>query len=98
VIWLVPRALHVNLVYQDHHISETAIIALNTPGVNTEHTDNANTKGAHATINGAYTIYEEKPRGSIETGKLADLVVLDKYALTYPEEEIKKMKVLMTIC
>ncbi|MEM3627550.1 MAG: amidohydrolase [Candidatus Bathyarchaeia archaeon] len=50
------------------------------------------------TINGAYAIFEEKTRGSIEPGKLADLVILDRDILTCPEEEIKKTKVLMTIC
>jgi len=50
------------------------------------------------TINGAYAIFEEKTRGSIEPGKLADLVVLDKDILTCPEEEIRKIKVLMTMC
>ncbi len=50
------------------------------------------------TISGAYAIFEEKTRGSIEPGKLADLVVLDKDILTCSEEEIKKTKVLATIC
>jgi len=49
------------------------------------------------TWNGAYLGKEEKIKGSIEPGKLADLVVLDRDILTVPPEEIKDIKVLMTI-
>ncbi|MEE9503921.1 MAG: amidohydrolase [Thermodesulfobacteriota bacterium] len=49
------------------------------------------------TINGAYASFEEKIKGSIERGKLADMVVLDRDILTIPEEEIKDIKVEMTI-
>ena len=49
------------------------------------------------TINGAYASFEEKIKGSIEPGKLADLTVLDKDILTIPAEEIKDVKVEMTI-
>jgi len=49
------------------------------------------------TINGAYASFEEKIKGSIEPGKLADMVVLDRDILTIPEEEIKDMKVETTI-
>jgi predicted amidohydrolase YtcJ len=49
------------------------------------------------TINGAYLSFEEEVKGSIEPGKLADLVVIDRDILTCPEEEIKEIKVLRTI-
>jgi predicted amidohydrolase YtcJ len=49
------------------------------------------------TINGAYASFEEKIKGSIEPGKLADMVVLDRDILTIPEEEIKDMRVETTM-
>jgi len=49
------------------------------------------------TIDAAYLQFEEKIKGSIERGKLADMVVLDRDILSCPEEEIKDAKVLTTI-
>ena len=49
------------------------------------------------TWNGAYLGKEENFKGSIEPGKLADLVVLDRDILAVPPEEIKDIKVLTTI-
>jgi predicted amidohydrolase YtcJ len=49
------------------------------------------------TWNGAYLGKEEKSKGSIEPCKLADLVVLDRDILTVSSEEIKGIRVLMTI-
>ena len=49
------------------------------------------------TINGARVLFWEDKVGSIEVGKLADLVVLDNDILTCPLDEIKDTKVLMTM-
>ncbi|GJM29504.1 MAG: amidohydrolase [Cyclobacteriaceae bacterium] len=49
------------------------------------------------TINNAYASFEEGIKGSIETGKLADLAVLSQDILTCPEEKIKDIQVLLTM-
>src|SRR6185295_2449445 len=49
------------------------------------------------TINNAFLTFEEKTKGSIEPGKLADLVVLPDDIMTAPAKTIESMNVLMTI-
>ncbi|MFQ6052944.1 MAG: amidohydrolase family protein, partial [Candidatus Bathyarchaeia archaeon] len=49
------------------------------------------------TINGAYLEGTEELKGSLEPGKLADMVVLDRDILTVDPGEIIGTKVLMTI-
>lgn len=49
------------------------------------------------TLNAAYASYEEKIKGSIEPGKLADFVVLSDDILSIDQEKIKDVVVEMTI-
>ena len=45
------------------------------------------------TYNSAYAEFQEEKKGSIETGKLADLAVLDRDPLSTPGEELKEIRV-----
>ncbi|UCH57250.1 MAG: amidohydrolase [Candidatus Bathyarchaeota archaeon] len=49
------------------------------------------------TINGAYLTFEEDIKGSIEPGKLVDMIVIDRDILTCPLDDIKDTRVLRTI-
>ncbi|TGV06530.1 amidohydrolase, partial [Mesorhizobium sp. M00.F.Ca.ET.186.01.1.1] len=49
------------------------------------------------TWNGAYASFEEGQKGSIEPGKLADLVVLSGNILATPHDRIKELKVEQTM-
>ena len=49
------------------------------------------------TINGAYSTGEEDIKGSIEPGKLADMIILDSDYLQCNENNIKDIKVKTTI-
>ena len=49
------------------------------------------------TLNGAWMTFEEKTKGSIEPGKLADMVVISKDYLRCPVDEIKDIEALLTI-
>ncbi len=49
------------------------------------------------TINGAFLNFEERETGSIEVGKAADLIVLDRNLFEVPNQEIHGVKVLLTL-
>jgi predicted amidohydrolase YtcJ len=49
------------------------------------------------TRNNAYLTFEERLKGAIEPGKLADLVVLPEDILTCPDKHIEQMQVVMTM-
>ena len=46
-----------------------------------------------STYNGAYVTFDEKERGSLEEGKMADMVILSKDPYAIPKDEILSIKV-----
>ncbi len=67
-----------------------------TPWIPEERVDLATMLAAY-TIGGAYAGFEERDSGSLEAGKLADLVVLDRNLFTIPSGEISDATVLLTL-
>jgi predicted amidohydrolase YtcJ len=49
------------------------------------------------TINNAYLNGEEKDKGSLEEGKLGDLIVVDRDVLTCPLDDVRTTRVLLTV-
>jgi len=49
------------------------------------------------TINSSYELHQEAETGSLEVGKLADLIVLDRNLFEIPAEEIADVQVLLTV-
>ncbi len=49
------------------------------------------------TINNAYAAFEEDYKGSLEVGKVGDIVILDRDLLTVPEDQIRDVQVDYTI-
>ena len=49
------------------------------------------------TMNAAYLSFEEKVKGSLEPGKHADFVIIDRDILTCPEDELREIQVLETV-
>jgi predicted amidohydrolase YtcJ len=49
------------------------------------------------TMDAAYTLRQETRLGSLEVGKLADLIVLDRNFFSIPDEDIANIRVLQTV-
>jgi predicted amidohydrolase YtcJ len=49
------------------------------------------------TLEGYYGVHREDELGTLETGKLADFIVLDQNLLTIPPEQIRDTNVLLTV-
>ncbi len=49
------------------------------------------------TINNAYLNGEEKTKGSLEVGKCADLIMIDRDILTCPVNDVRDVRVLLTV-
>jgi hypothetical protein len=49
------------------------------------------------TAGAAYELHQERETGSLEVGKLADLIVLDQDFFAIPAEQIATIKVLQTV-
>jgi predicted amidohydrolase YtcJ len=49
------------------------------------------------TSGGAYAMFAEKSRGTLEAGKLADLAVIDRDLTKIPPEEVRNAHVVMTV-
>ena len=49
------------------------------------------------TIHGAYAYHEETRKGTLEAGKLADMVILDRNPLKTDKMQIRDIQVLETI-
>ena len=49
------------------------------------------------TANAAYELHDDASLGSLEVGKLADLIVIDRNVLTVPAQQIESTRVLLTV-
>ena len=49
------------------------------------------------TLNAAYSTFEEDVKGSLEPGKYADFVVVDRDVMTCPDDELRDARVVQTV-
>jgi predicted amidohydrolase YtcJ len=90
---------------ENYNPFEGIYAAVTRKGVNTNSTEsfnpNQNLTREEAlklyTINAAYSQFAENIKGSIEVGKYADFIVIDRNYETIPVDELKDIKVLKTV-
>ncbi|MCO6524342.1 MAG: amidohydrolase family protein [Candidatus Schmidhempelia sp.] len=75
----------------------TRQISSNSPRLNTDRNLTATEVLRAATIDAAYAVGCEDSIGSIEVGKFADVIILDRNPFKISAEEIEKVTVLSTI-
>ena len=97
-----PSTLHTDTPVLRPNLLEAAWCAVNRitkAGVQLDEDQKVTPYAAmHAiTYNGAYQYGEEADKGTLETSKLADLVVLDRNPLAVDPREIRDIQVLATI-
>ena len=83
-------AVEVAITRQNPYTNDGAVM-------NADESVNLETMIAAYTINGAYLMSLEDKQGSIEVGKRADLIVLDRNLFEIPAAEISEANVTMTI-
>jgi predicted amidohydrolase YtcJ len=83
-------SIEVVITRQDPHDSSAE------PGATTNAIDLATAIRAY-TLNGAWLMHQEDQTGSIEVGKRADVVVLEKNLFDIPATQISETKILMTL-
>ncbi len=49
------------------------------------------------TVNAAYASFEEEIKGSLELGKVADLIIIDRDLMAIPAEQIREAKVILRV-
>jgi predicted amidohydrolase YtcJ len=84
-------AIEVGIRRQDPDLPEGA------PALNPNEAVDLATMIEGYTINGAYLMHQDNKVGSIEVGKCADLIVLDRNLFEIPTTEINAAKVLLTL-
>ena len=84
-------AIEVGIRRQDPHLPEGA------PALNPQEAVDLATMIEGYTINGAYLMHQEQEVGSIEIGKRADLIVLNRNLFELPATKINQTKVLLTV-
>ena len=69
---------------------------LDRPPLNLNEAVSLDSMVANYTVNAAYVMHQEKLTGSLEVGKSADLIILDRNIFDIPIEQVRDTKVMQT--